>query len=143
MRLSSIEIGFALCLAVLVVGPVTRELPVATAASSSYAMIGDSITWQAQDHLREAIPDAHIDGVIGRSFTQADEALAEMSAELPEEDFEKILSQPWLVAELFPGLLAKPPARVAVTGIRSRPRARVARMRIKAFILSTPSSSSR
>ena len=43
-------------------------------------MIGDSITWQAQDDLRLAIPGAHIDGVIGRSFTQADEALAEIMA---------------------------------------------------------------
>jgi len=70
-----------LCLALLLVmGPATGELPVATAASTSYAMIGDSITWQAQNYLREAIPDARVDGVIGRSFPHADEALAGIMA---------------------------------------------------------------
>ena len=57
--------------AVFVTGP-------SNAAVTSYAMIGDSITWQAQDDLRAAIPGARIDGVIGRSFPQADEALAEI-----------------------------------------------------------------
>ncbi|MEA3511556.1 MAG: hypothetical protein U9R51_08990 [Actinomycetota bacterium] len=47
-------------------------------SAPSYAMIGDSITWQAQDHLRNAVPGMRVDGVIGRPFAHSEEALAEM-----------------------------------------------------------------
>ena len=44
----------------------------AEAAVTSYAMIGDSITWQATADLEMAIPGIRVDGVIGRSFSQVD-----------------------------------------------------------------------
>jgi len=46
----------------------------------SYAMIGDSITWQATAHLESYFGKGRVDGVIGRSFAQADESLAVMLA---------------------------------------------------------------
>jgi hypothetical protein len=67
-----------LATAVASVAAILAVITPSNASVTSYAMIGDSITWQAQDHLRAAIPGARIDGVIGRSFPQADEALAEI-----------------------------------------------------------------
>jgi len=52
----------------------------ASASGVSYAVIGDSITWQATDHLEALLPGGRVDGVIGRPFSQADEALSEMLA---------------------------------------------------------------
>lgn len=67
--------------------------PAAESAAVSYAMIGDSITWQVTDHLRELIPGirgAGPDGsspigdeeygVIGRTFSKANDALARIKA---------------------------------------------------------------
>jgi hypothetical protein len=47
--------------------------PEADAAAVSYAMIGDSITWQATADLEATIPGIRVDGVIGRSFSQVGE----------------------------------------------------------------------
>lgn len=49
----------------------------AIGAPVTYAMIGDSITWQATEHLEAVLPGGRVDGVIGRPFSQADEALSE------------------------------------------------------------------
>ncbi|MGB5380244.1 MAG: hypothetical protein WBO25_04500 [Acidimicrobiia bacterium] len=63
--------------------------PVVQSAGVSYAMIGDSITWQVTDDLREMIPgirgsgpvgDREEFGVIGRTFSKADDALASIKA---------------------------------------------------------------
>ena len=67
--------------------------PAARSADVSYAMIGDSITWQVTDHLRSVIPGirgAGPDGsnpigdeefgVIGRTFSKAPSALARIMA---------------------------------------------------------------
>lgn len=50
--------------------------PPAADATVAYAQIGDSITWQATASLEATIPGIRVDGVIGRTFSQADEALA-------------------------------------------------------------------
>jgi hypothetical protein len=52
----------------------------AVAAVTSYAMIGDSITWQATADLEMAIPGIRVDGVIGRSFSQIGSAFDAMMA---------------------------------------------------------------
>jgi hypothetical protein len=54
--------------------------PDAAAAAVSYAMIGDSITWQATADLAAAIPGIRVDGVIGRSFGQVGDAYDLMMA---------------------------------------------------------------
>lgn len=50
----------------------------AIGAPVSYGMIGDSVTWQATEHLEALLPGGRVDGVIGRPFSHADEALTEM-----------------------------------------------------------------
>jgi hypothetical protein len=52
----------------------------ADAVAVSYAMIGDSITWQATADLEAAIPGIRVDGVIGRSFSQVGERFDAMMA---------------------------------------------------------------
>jgi hypothetical protein len=52
----------------------------ADAAAVSYAMIGDSITWQATADLEATIPGVRVDGVIGRSFAQVGERFDVMMA---------------------------------------------------------------
>lgn len=54
------------------------QQPRASAAVTSYAMIGDSITWQATADLEAAIPGIRVDGVIGRTFSQVDDAFDAM-----------------------------------------------------------------
>jgi hypothetical protein len=54
--------------------------PTADAAGVSYAMIGDSITWQATADLEAAIPGIRVDGVIGRTFSSVGVAFDSMMA---------------------------------------------------------------
>jgi len=65
------------------------QTPAAQSDAVSYAMIGDSITWQVTDDLRQMIPgirgsgtvgDREEFGVIGRTFSKANEALASIKA---------------------------------------------------------------
>lgn len=69
-RLRRLFVVLAVAVSVLVGVPAT-SVP-ADAAVTSYAMIGDSITWQATADLERAIPGVRVDGVIGRSFSQID-----------------------------------------------------------------------
>ncbi len=82
----------ALAAAMIVLASLTVSAT-AGADGPPFAMIGDSITWQATDHLREALPgirgagsdggdpvgDEEL-GVIGRGFSRADAALARILA---------------------------------------------------------------
>ena len=80
--------------AALAASVLLAETPVAESADVSYAMIGDSITWQVTDDLREMIPgirgsnpvgDREEFGVIGRTFSKANDALASIKAkEVPD-----------------------------------------------------------
>ncbi len=72
-------LAFVVAVATLAASLIAVNPPAAEAAVS-YAQIGDSITWQATASLEAAIPGIRVDGVIGRSFTQADEALAAILA---------------------------------------------------------------
>jgi hypothetical protein len=64
-----------LLLAVLGIGHGT-----ARADTPSFAMIGDSITWQATAHIEAAVPGIRVDGVIGRTFSDANDVLASLLA---------------------------------------------------------------
>jgi len=57
---------------------VTVPTAPAVAVVTSYAMIGDSITWQATANLEAAIPGIRVDGVIGRTFSQVNDAFDSM-----------------------------------------------------------------
>jgi hypothetical protein len=52
----------------------------AGANAPSFAMIGDSITWQATAHIEAAVPGMRVDGVIGRTFNDANDVLASLLA---------------------------------------------------------------
>jgi hypothetical protein len=69
-------LAVAVVIASIATLPAMVNTPSAEAvADPSYAMIGDSVTWQATSYLETAIPGIRVDGVIGRSFAQAGEAL--------------------------------------------------------------------
>jgi hypothetical protein len=47
----------------------------ASASEPDVAVIGDSITWQTTTHLEDLLPRSSVDGVIGRTFSQAEPIL--------------------------------------------------------------------
>jgi hypothetical protein len=67
----------AIAVSVTVIGPQPEAVD---AAGLSYAMIGDSITWQATADLEATIPGIRVDGVIGRTFSGVDAAFDSMMA---------------------------------------------------------------
>jgi hypothetical protein len=52
----------------------------AQAEAPSFGMIGDSITWQATADIEAAVPGMRVDGVIGRTFNDANDVLASLLA---------------------------------------------------------------
>ncbi len=63
------------CALLLSAGPLAANIANARAASITFAMIGDSITWQATADLEAAIPGIRIDSDFGRPFSHAAEVL--------------------------------------------------------------------
>lgn len=57
-----------------------RVAPSQAAESTTFAMIGDSITWQTTAHLESAIPGIRVSSDFGRPFSHADAELTKILA---------------------------------------------------------------
>ena len=79
-RSSAAILGAFALVAGLLVAVTTVRASALEPSATTFAMIGDSITWQATERLESAIPGIRISSDFGRPFSQADAELTKMLA---------------------------------------------------------------
>lgn len=73
---TALVVGLAVAATMLALTP--NRIDAAEPSATTFAMIGDSITWQATAHLESAIPGVRISSDFGRPFSHADAELTKV-----------------------------------------------------------------